>query len=122
MFFHHSVMLADDQPACREHLREIVRHLGMTVIAEASNTDDAVARFEKLEPSVVIIDVTLLGSMDALIAIQQMRRINGMAHVYSTGAASQNSIMMESLTMGAADFILKPFNHRSVRASLERSL
>lgn len=122
MFFHHTVLLADDQSACREELREIVRHFGMSVVAEASNTDDALARFEKLDPDVVVIDVTLLGSMDALVAIKQMRRLNPQAQIYATGAASQASIVMESLTMGAVDFILKPFKLRAVRSALERTL
>lgn len=122
MFFNRTVMLADDQAACREQLREILRHLGCQIIAEARNTDDALAKFEKLRPDVVIMDVTLLGTLDCLVAIRQMWRMDPLITVLATGTASQNVTMMEALTMGATDFFLKPFNMRSIRACLERNL
>lgn len=122
MFFNRTVLLADDQSACREQLREILRHLGVVVAGEASNTDDTLAKFEKFSPDVVIIDVTLPGSLDALVAIKQLGRMNPLVSIFATGTASQNTIVMEALSMGAADFILKPLNHRSVRSALERAL
>ncbi len=122
MFFNRTVLLADDQSACREQLREILRSLGCMIVAESRNTDDTLAKYEKFEPDLVIIDVTLLGSLDALVAIRQMWRANPQTTLLATGTASQNTIVMEALTMGASDFVLKPFNQRSVRACLERNL
>lgn len=122
MFFNRTVMLADDQAACREQLREILRHLGCMVVAESRNTDDTLAKFEKHNPDVVVMDVTLLGSLDSLVAVRQMWRKNPLVTILVTGAASQSQLMMEALTMGAVDFFLKPFNMRSVRACLERNL
>jgi two-component system chemotaxis response regulator CheY len=122
MFSNRTVMLADDQAACREQLREIFRHMGCMVVAESRNTDDALAKFEKYEPEVVIMDVTLLGSLDSLVAIRQMWRKNPQVTILATGSASQSAIVMEALSMGAVDFFLKPFNLRSVRTCLERNI
>jgi two-component system chemotaxis response regulator CheY len=122
MTFNRTVMLADDQAACREQLREIFRYLGCMIVAESRNTDDTLAKFEKLEPDVVVVDVTLLGSHDALVAIRQMWRQNPLVTILATGTASQSSIVMEALSMGAVDFFLKPFNFKSVRNCLERNL
>ena len=122
MYFNRTVLLADDQSACREELRECLRHLGLMVVGEASNTDDALAKFEKLEPDVVIMDVTLLGSLDALVAIKQMWRANPLISIFATGTPSQSAIVMEALSMGAVDFILKPFNFRALRGVLEHAL
>jgi two-component system, chemotaxis family, chemotaxis protein CheY len=122
MFFNRTAMLCEDHAADREQLREILRYSGCTVVSEARNTDDALARFEKHEPDLVIIDVNLLGTMDALVVIQRIWRLKPDTTILATGTASQSDAVMEALTMGAADFVLKPFHQRAVRSCLERNL
>jgi two-component system, chemotaxis family, chemotaxis protein CheY len=122
MFFNRTAMVCDDHSADREQLREILRFSGCTVIANARNTDDTLARFEKFDPDIVIIDVNLLGTLDALVAIQRMWRLKPETTILATGTASQSASVMEALTMGASDFMLKPFQQRAVRNCLERNL
>lgn len=122
MFFSRTVLLADDDSTSREGLRVPFQHAGLTVIGEARNTDDTLDKFERLEPDLVVMDVMLLGTIDALVAIKQMVRSPRKVVILATGTASQNDILMEALTMGATDFLIKPFQDRTVRNCLEHNL
>lgn len=121
-YINRRVLIADDQSPPRQELREILRHTGCTVIGESRSTDDALMKFEAQNPDVVIIDVTLLGTTDALVAIKRMRQADPSVTIFATASVSQQGLLMEAMTMGAVDFMLKPFQHHSVRSCLERNL
>jgi two-component system chemotaxis response regulator CheY len=119
MWITRSALICDDQFHVRSELKEGLRYAGYTQVTEATNTDDSLAKWEKFEPDLAIMDVTLLGSMDALVTVRLMCQKRPQGIVLVTGTASQNPIVMEALTMGAVDFILKPLNMRAVRACLD---
>jgi DNA-binding NarL/FixJ family response regulator len=122
MYNNRTVILADDQSPPRAQLRELLRNTGCTVVGEANNTDDLLDRYERLESDAVIIDVTLPGTVDALVAIRLLRQRNPTITILATGTASQDTVIMEALSMGATDFFLKPFHDRSVHLCFQKSL
>ena len=122
MFVTQTVLLADAHNGSREEMHQILRASGFMVAGIAKNTDDAFAQFERLQPDAVIIDVGLLGTTDPLLTIKQMRRRAPDCAVFAVGAHSQGPLLMEALTMGAADFFMKPFQRRAVRDSLSQNL
>ena len=122
MFIDRTVLIADDQSTSREQLRDVLRCSGYLVLGECRSSDDALDKFERLMPDVVIIDVTLPGTRDALVTIQHMFRTRPNVSIFAIGSASQGPVMMEALSMGAVDFFLKPFQHRTVHSCLQRNL
>jgi DNA-binding NarL/FixJ family response regulator len=122
MHLNRNILLVDDHAYSREHLKEILRARGATVVGEARNTDDALEKVQQLQPDTVILDVCIPGSWDALVTIRQIRRLEPACTVLVTGTPSQNLTLMEALSMGAVDFVLKPFHARSVELCLERNL
>jgi two-component system chemotaxis response regulator CheY len=122
MFIKRTVLLADDDATSRQQMLEILRHTGYSVVGQCSTTDDLLDKFDQLEPEVVIMDVTLFGTLSPLVAIQRLKRANFQATILATGSASQNGVMMEALSMGATDFLLKPFRDRAVKSSLEQNV
>ena len=122
MFAHRTVLVADDQSSSRESLREILRQSSFQMIGTANTTDETLDQVIQLQPDAVIIDVTLPGTVDALVAIKQMRRAQPFLSIFATGMMSQNMIVMEALSMGAADFFLKPFQLKTVHNCLQKNL
>jgi two-component system chemotaxis response regulator CheY len=121
-YINRNVLIADDQSPPRHQLRELLRHTDCNIVAETRSTDDTLMKFESLQPDVVIIDVTLLGTVDALVAIKRMYQSNPSVMIFATASASQQALLMEAMTMGAVDFLLKPFKAHTVHAALERNL
>ena len=122
LYINRQVLIADDQSTPRQQLREYLRNTGCAIVGECRSTDDLMMKFETLKPDVIFIDVTLMGTMDALVVIQRMRRMDPAVIIFATASASQSGVLMEAMTMGAADFILKPFQAHTVRSCLERNL
>lgn len=121
-FISKTILLADDQKAIREQLREILRRTDYGVAGEVSNTDDLLVKAEALRPDCVIVDVTLRGTLDALVAIRRLRERYDRMVILITGSASQNRVVMEALSLGATDFVLRPLRERAVHAALHRHL
>jgi two-component system, chemotaxis family, chemotaxis protein CheY len=120
MFVMPTILLVDDHSSSRQELHEIFRGAGYMVVGEARTTDDALDQLVRLQPDAVIMDVSLPGQTDPLMTIKQMRRLNPAAVILATGSASQGPVLMEALTMGAADFLMKPFQQRAVQDCLQQ--
>jgi DNA-binding NarL/FixJ family response regulator len=55
------VLIVDDQPAFRRHLRRLLTRAGLTVVGEAGGISQAEALVQALEPDLAVVDVTLPG-------------------------------------------------------------
>lgn len=122
MSYSRTVLLVDDHSAPRQELQEILRKSGYAVVGESRSTDDALEKLERLRPDAVIIDITLPGTIDPLVAIRQMTRSAPETTILVTGTASQGPVLMEALTMGAVDFFMKPYQLRTIQNCLQRNM
>jgi DNA-binding NarL/FixJ family response regulator len=67
-----SVFLVDDHSVVREGYRRLLeRSAGISVIGEAANATDAYSEFQRLNPDVVVMDISLPGAS----GIEAMRRM-----------------------------------------------
>jgi DNA-binding response OmpR family regulator len=55
------------------------------------------------------------------VAIRRIRRSKPETVIRATAAPSQSTLLMEALSMGAVDFVLKPFQRKSVLSCLQRN-
>ena len=55
------VLIVDDQPSFRHHLRQLLSHAGLTVVGEAGDIPVAAELVRDLKPDIAIIDVMLPG-------------------------------------------------------------
>jgi len=55
------VLLVDDQPSFRRHLRQLLSHAGLTVVGEAGDIPGAVELVRDLAPDIAVVDVMLPG-------------------------------------------------------------
>jgi DNA-binding NarL/FixJ family response regulator len=117
-----TILLVDDHSASREELHAIFRQGGYLVVGESRNTDDALEKVARLQPDAVVMDISLPGQTDPLVTIRQMRRMKPGLVVLATGSASQGPVLMEALSMGAADFLMKPFQQRTVQTCLQQNV
>ncbi len=55
------VLIVDDQPAFRRHLRQLLTYAGLTVVGEAGDIPEAEAQVQALQPDLAVVDVRLPG-------------------------------------------------------------
>lgn len=114
-----TVLIADHHAAARYQLAEILKGAGASILAEVGQADDLMVKAERLRPDVLFLDVGLPGA-DTLVTIRQLRRTMPDLVVLVTCTPSEAQLAMAALTVGAAEFITKPFGHRTISDALSR--
>jgi two-component system chemotaxis response regulator CheY len=94
---------------------------GHEVIGEAANGTQAVARFQELHPELITLDITM-PEMDGLAALAEIMTIDPAARVLMCSALGQETKVIESIKLGAKDFVVKPFQAERLLEAVGKAL
>lgn len=111
------VLLCDDHPVYRDGLRALFEELGVDVVAEAGNGEDAVALASKVEPDIVVMDL----SMPGIGGVEATRRIvaeHPLIRVLALTMVDEHATMLAAIRAGAGGYLLKGAGHTEIRAAL----
>jgi DNA-binding NarL/FixJ family response regulator len=101
------ILVADDHELIRHGIRELLRvRPGWTVIAEAANGQEAVAKTNKLKPDVAILDVSM-PDLDGLQAARQIRDASPNTKVVVLTMHESDQMVRRVLDAGALGYVLK---------------
>ena len=111
------LLITDDSKLLRKKLREELEHLGCEVI-EASNGKEAIMRDLEQEPDGVILDIVMpeVGGIEAL---QVIREVSPTVPIVMLSSAGTPQKLMQTLKMGAIDFIQKPYTKEQIARAVE---
>ena len=116
-----SILVVDDAAFMRKMLGDALTKGGHSVIGEATNGDEAVARFTELKPDVVTLDITM-PEKDGLTALKEILTLDPGARVVMCSALGQESKVLQAIKTGAKDFVVKPFQSERVLDAVGRAL
>lgn len=114
-----TLLITDDAIIIREMIKETATQAGWQVVAEASNGQEAIDRYRELRPDAVTLDLVMPG-FDGLHALRGIREFDPAARIVMVSALEQKNILKETFKLGAADFIVKPFQRAALVATLDR--
>jgi two-component system, chemotaxis family, chemotaxis protein CheY len=115
------VLVVDDAAFMRKMVTDALTKGGHQVIGEAANGNEAVERFRDLRPEVTTLDITM-PEKDGLTALQEIIGLDPGARVIMCSAVGQESKVLESIKIGAKDFIVKPFKAERVLGAVDKAL
>jgi two-component system chemotaxis response regulator CheY len=107
------ILIVDDSRTSRKILRDVLEFAGHTVVGEAKNGEECIDLYERLQPDVVTMDITM-PVLDGLGALKLLMGVHPQAKVVMITAAGQQKNVLEALKTGAADCIAKPFERQHV--------
>jgi DNA-binding response OmpR family regulator len=113
------VLVVDDEPKIREMLRRYLSADGFEV-TEAVDGDAALSLVDRIHPDVVILDVRL-PSRDGFEVLAELRRTSS-AYVIMLTARAEEVDRLLGLSLGADDYVTKPFSPREVVARVKAVL
>lgn len=120
MSYHPKVLIVDDNDVMRTLLRALLRDEAYQVVGEARNGLQALEQIASLQPDLVCLDV-IMPDLDGLETLRTIRRdYPRVVVVMVTGMASVENVQ-EALKLGAAGFVIKPFNAAKVLENLARA-
>lgn len=100
------VLLCDDSPQIRELVRIVLELEGNEVVSEAENGRDAVAEAERLQPDVVLLDLSM-PVMDGLEALPEIRRVAPEARIVVLSGFDNDRLVSQALALGADHYVPK---------------
>lgn len=103
------VLIVDDAMFMRKTIKRILEGNGYDVVAEAENGYQALSLFEQHRPDIISLDITM-PELDGLETLEKLRQINPKAKVVMVTAVGQEKLVREAIKLGAASFLVKPFN------------
>ncbi|HHY68881.1 MAG TPA: response regulator [Bacillota bacterium] len=101
------ILVVDDAMFMRNKTSKLLQENGYEVV-EASNGEEAVARYMRENPDLVLMDITM-PVLDGIESLKQLRAYDPEAKVVMVTALGQKSMVLEAIKAGARDFIVKPF-------------
>ncbi|MBU8682201.1 response regulator [Bacillus haynesii] len=115
------VLIVDDAKFMRDKIREILETEDLQVAGEAENGKEAVLLYQKLQPDLVIMDITM-PVKNGIEALKDMIQLNPKVKVIMCTAMRQKRIVVEAIEAGAKDFIVKPFEETKVVEAIRHVL
>ncbi|HJV35060.1 response regulator [Geomonas sp.] len=104
-----TVMIVDDSLFMRKMLRDILEEEGYEVVAEASDGEEAVAKFREFRPELTTLDI-VMPNKTGIEALKDIMALDPAARVVMCSAMGQESLTTAAAEAGAKAFIVKPFN------------
>ena len=110
------VLLVDDEPALTNLVKMALHYEGW-VVDIAHNGREAMAKFERATPDVLVLDI-MLPDVDGLRILERVRQFD--AYTPTLFLTARDSVMdrVTGLTAGADDYMTKPFSLEELVARL----
>jgi two-component system chemotaxis response regulator CheY len=115
------VLVVDDAAFMRKVVSDALASGGHEVVGEATNGAEAVTRFQELRPELTTLDITM-PEKDGLAALAEIMAIDPAARVVMCSALGQETKVLESIKLGAKDFVVKPFQPARVLEAVGKAL
>lgn len=112
------VLLVDDAAFMRMRCAKLLTENGYSV-DEAENGQDAVEKYQKIKPDLVLMDITM-PVMDGLTAVAEIKKIDPEAKIVMCSALGQQNTVMSAIKAGAKDFIVKPYQPEKILTTIKR--
>lgn len=116
------VLLVDDAAFVRMSLKKILDDmaLGFEYI-EAGDGEDAIEKYKIYSPDLVIMDITM-PKMNGITAVGRIKEIDDNAKIIMCSSMGYQEKVLDAITAGAKDFIIKPYEAAKVAKSVKAVL
>ena len=108
------VLIVDDAIFMRNMLKDIFDSDTFEIVGEAANGVEAVEKYKELRPDLTTMDI-VMPFKSGIEATKEILAVQNDAVVIMCSALGQESLVMEAIEAGAADFVVKPFKPEDVQ-------
>lgn len=114
-------MVVEDEGIIAQDIKNCLEGLGYIVPDVVFTGREAIQRAEELRPDLVLMDIVLKGDIDGIETATEIRRKYNIPIVYLTAYEDDRTLKRAKLTEPLG-YILKPFEERYLRSSIEMAL
>jgi two-component system chemotaxis response regulator CheY len=115
------MMIVDDSNIIRRRIERSQQNVRLQVVGSAANGREAVALFEKTDPDVVTMDLTM-PEMDGVQCVERLVAMKPEILILVVSALADKATAVEAIEKGANGFLCKPFSDRQLNDALAELL
>jgi hypothetical protein len=115
------VLVVEDEGVVAAHLQATLERLGYEAPEVAASGEEALRLVDELAPDVVLMDVRLRGPLDGIDTAALLGRRADVPVVFLT-AHSDDTNLRRARAVRPQGYLLKPFNERELRTTIEVAL
>ena len=112
------LMIVDDSNIIRNRIQRLYNSYTFSLVATATNGDDAVEKFKLYKPEVITMDLTM-PQMDGLECIEKLVELDPGVRILVVSALSDKATGIKALELGASGFLCKPFSEEELVEALD---
>src|SRR5205809_717904 len=113
-----SSLVVDDDRSVRSYRSDFLTSCGYSIEC-AESGDQAVARLSAgYIPSLIVLDIVMPG-INGIEVLESVKKINPSIPVILLSAGRQTKTVVEAMKMGAADFLVKPFEEQELELAIQ---
>jgi two-component system response regulator NreC len=113
------VLIVEDHTILREGLRSLLSgHNDFEIVGEATDGREAVRTVEKLQPDIVIMDLSM-PRMDGIDALREIKKQNPKIKILILTVHKTEEYILASLEAGADGYILKDATHAELIKAMQ---
>ena len=115
------VLVTDDAAIIRQLIVDTVTEAGWQVVDQAANGQEAVEKYMQHRPDIMTLDL-VMPEYDGRHALKNILAAAPQAKIVVVSALNQAEILREAISLGAAEFVVKPFDPPVLLETLRRVL
>ncbi|NOR48336.1 MAG: response regulator [Methanosarcinaceae archaeon] len=115
------VLIVDDAAFMRMVIKDILTKNGFEVVGEGADGEDGVQKYKDLKPDLTFMDI-VMPKMEGIDALKAIMEYDPNAKVVMCSSIGQQSVVSDAITIGARDFIVKPFDAVKVLEVIQKVL
>jgi PAS domain S-box-containing protein len=115
------IMVVEDEGIIAQDIKNCLEGLGYVVPDVVFTGREAIQRAEELRPDLVLMDIVLKGEIDGIETAAEIRKKYNIPIVYLTAYEDDKTLKRAKMTEPLG-YILKPFEERYLRSSIEMAL
>ncbi len=115
------VLVVDDAEGIRTYLKNLLPMKGYEVLLAEDGAKALALLRDGAAPDVIVLDV-MMPAMDGLATLRGIREIAASVPVIMLSVVGKASTIVEAMSLGAADYLNKPFEEEELEIALQRVL
>ncbi|MGA2668514.1 MAG: PAS domain S-box protein [Ignavibacteria bacterium] len=115
------ILVVEDEGIIAQDIKNCLENLGYTVPEVVFTGTEAILKADELRPDLVLMDIVLKGEIDGIETAAEIRNRYNIPIVYLTAYEDDKTLKRAKLTEPLG-YILKPFEERYLRSSIEMAL
>ncbi len=115
------ILIVDDTLFMRTLLKNILFSGGHTIVGEAADGEEGIAKYKELKPDLVTMDV-VMPKLNGIESLKGIRQFDPNAKVVMCTAVGQEQMVKLAIKTGARGYIVKPFQAPKVLEEVKNVL